>query len=144
MFHRTLKQLAVAVFAALLCCLSTTRSVRAGEWSVVGAGEVCEDQCDEPRPCIGDCLRRKLQLHCVYARRALCCRYISLPYTQPDSAIYYYPAGGAAGFGNPNCPLPGSYPMTGSIPGYPYNYGYSNSGYGALPWSAAPGSVSIR
>ena len=137
MFHRTLKLVAVPFVALVLGCLAPTRPLPAGEWIPVGAGEVCEDPCDEPRPSCCDCLRRKLQLHCVYARRALCCRYIALPYTQPNSSLYY-PGPGAAGFGIPNCP------MAGPMPAYPYNYGYGSLGYGVQPGYAAMGNASIR
>lgn len=137
MSHRTFKQLAVLLFAVVNCCLVRAQRAPAGEWVPVGAGEVCEDQCDEPRPCLGDCLRRKLQLHCVYARRAFCCRYISLPYTQPNSTMYYSPAG-AAGFGNPG--FPGNGPMS----PYPYGYGYSNPGYGPQAGYAGMGSFPVR
>jgi hypothetical protein len=139
MLHSTIKQLAVLVFAGASFCFASAQRASGADWVPVSADAVCEDECDEPRPSCGQCLCRKLRLHCVYSRRAFTCRYIALPYTQPNSILYYSPAAaGAPGYGMPNCP------GVGPTAGYSNGYGYGAYGSGPTPAYAAPGSVFVR
>jgi hypothetical protein len=138
MFHPTLKQLAVLLFAGTVLSTTTAKRVVAGDWVPVSADQVYGDYCDEPRPGCCDSLKRKLALHCVYTRRAFTCRYISLPYTQPSSIMYYSPSAAAAGYGS-QCP-PGSGPMG----GYANGLGYGSPVSGPAPSYASPGTVYIR
>ena len=129
MSQSAIKSLVVLMFAGASCYLASIQTVVAGNPVPVSTDEVCEELCE---PCPPSCcclLKRKLQLHCIYARRACCCRYVSLPYTEPSS-IYYFAPGMNGGAMDAPCP-PGAM----SAP----QYNLSNYMFGGAPPQAAAG-----
>jgi hypothetical protein len=125
------------MFAGASCYLASVRHVAAGNPIPVDTAEVCETLCEEPpRRCCCDSLKRKLQLHCIYARRACCCRYIALPYTEPTSILYYAPGMNGGGY-DAACPPTGGL----SVP--PSNLSSYMFG-SAPPYAAPPGSAYVR
>jgi len=145
MFHPTLKHFAILVFAAVGCCFAPVQRAGAGDWVPVSPAEVADAECEPCQPCFGECLCRKLKLHCIYARRACRCRYIALPYTEPTSVIYYAPGmSGGTGY-NPSYPPGGGSYGYGSAGGYGYgDAGYAPQPYAGHPAFAPPGTVFIR
>jgi hypothetical protein len=136
MAQSAIRNLIVLMFAGASSYLASVESVVAGNPIPVDADEVCETLCEPPRPSCCCSLKRKLQLHCIYARRACCCRYIALPYTEPTSIYYYAPGMNGAG-SDAACP-------PGAAMGAPQ---YNPSSYmfgGAPPYAAAPRSVLAR
>jgi hypothetical protein len=136
MSQSMIRNLIVLMFAGASCSLASVQIVVAGNPIPVDADEVCDTICEPPRPSCCCSLKRKLQLHCIYARRACCCRYIALPYTEPSSIMYYAPGMNGGGY-DAACPPAGG-------PNVPT---YSMSTYmfgGAPPTAAAPRSASVR
>ena len=136
MSQSAIRNLIVLMFAGASCYLASIQNVVAGNPVPVSTDEVCETLCE---PCPPSCcclLKRKLQLHCIYARRACCCRYIALPYGEPTSI--YYNAPGMNGVGNgAACP-------PGAAMGAPQSNLSTYMFGGAPPSAAAPRSVFAR
>jgi hypothetical protein len=132
MSQSAIRNLIVLMFAGASCSLASVQNVVAGNPIPVDADEVCETPCEPPRPSCCCSLKRKLQLHCIYARRACCCRYIALPYTEPTS-IYYY----APGMGGAACPPTGGLSVP---PSDLSSYMFGS----APPSAAAPRSAYVR
>jgi len=112
------------------------QNLEAGNPVPVSTDEVCETLCE---PCPPSCcciLKRKLQLHCIYARRACCCRYVSLPYTAPTS-IFYNAPGLNGGGTDAACP-PGA--ATAGPQGNLSSYMFG----GAPPYAADPRRAFVR
>jgi hypothetical protein len=143
MFHPTLKHFAVMVVAGLGWCLALSQSAHAGGLVSVSTADVADAQCDECQPGCCDCFCRRLRLHCIYFRKSCHRRYIALPYTDPNSIMYYSPGMTGAGLVDPSCP-----PGGGSY-GYQGGSAYGNPGYVPQPYAghpayAPPGSIFIR
>ena len=136
MLQPNFTRLAVLFFAGASSCFFTVHRTSGGEWIPVSSEQACDSECEAPRPSCCESLHRKLRLHGAYARRALCPRYVSLPYTQPNSIMYSSPS--SAGYGVPPMPAPGF------MGGYTNGNGYGAYGYGPAPAYASPGSVFIR
>jgi hypothetical protein len=136
MSQSAIRNLTVLLFAGASCYLASIQNAVAGNPIPVSTEEVCETQCE---PCPPSCcclLKRKLQLHCVYARRACCCRYIALPYTEPTS-IYYSAPGMNGGGNDAACP-------PGAAMGAPQSNLSSYMFGGVLPQAAAPRRATVR
>jgi len=134
MSQSAIRNLMVLLFTGASCYLASIQNAVAGNPIPVSTEEVCEELCEPCPPSCCALLKRKLQLHCIYRRRACCCRYIALPYSEPTSIYYNAPGmngGGAA------CP-PGSEMAAPQCNLSTYMFG------GAPPYAAAPRSVLAR
>jgi hypothetical protein len=136
MSQTAIRNLFFLMFTGASCYLASIQNVVAGNPVPVSTDEVCETLCE---PCPPSCcclLKRKLQLHCIYARRACCCRYVALPYAEPTS-IYYNAPGMNGGGTGAACP-------PGAAMGAQQNNLSSYMFGGAAPYAAAPRSVLAR
>src|SRR5215467_8594020 len=79
---------ALLLLGAAACLV---RPAVAGDRIYVSESDVCDAACEQPRCAFGVALHRKFRLQCVYFKRACTMRYVALPYTQPNSAMYYGP-----------------------------------------------------